>query len=85
IDRDETTDCFLWPVHCDYPVDKWNRVTHEEYRKRTQILAKPVIFVNNFIEEESRAKGGAYLWKQGKELASLAYGKPGILLVDLVG
>ena len=85
IDRDEMTDYYLWPVHCDYPTEEWNRVSLEVYRQRTEILAKPVIFVNNFIEEEGRAKGGAYLWRQGKELTGLAYGEPGMLVVNLEG
>ncbi len=79
IDRDLETDLFLWPVHCDYPVEEWHESIYEEYRERSQILARPVLFVNNFIEEEGRAKGGAYLWHLGRELHGLPYGTPGLL------
>ncbi|NLB50564.1 MAG: carbon-nitrogen hydrolase family protein [Clostridiaceae bacterium] len=83
IDRDVDTDLFLWPVHCDYPIDEWHESIREEYRERSQILAKPVLFYNNYIDQEDRAKGGAYLWHWGRELGALAYGEPGLLQVEV--
>jgi len=83
IDKDMETDLFLWPVHCDYPVGQWRESIHEEYRQRSQILAKPVLFVNNYIDQEDKAKGGAYLWHLGRELYALPYGVPGLLNVEV--
>lgn len=83
IDKDAVTDLFLWPVHCDYPVEQWHESVREEYRQRSQILAKPVLFVNNYIDQEDRAKGGAYLWHWGRELYALPYGEPGLLKVEV--
>lgn len=71
---DPVTDLFLWPVHCDYPEDKWDNEERKAYRERSQILEKPILFYNNYIDEKNRAQGGTYLWRQGKELFSQAYG-----------
>lgn len=76
--QDPETDLFLWPVHCDYNQVQWDESENQAYRERTEILAKPILFVNNYIDEANRAKGGVYLWHQGKEIDSLPYGKPGI-------
>lgn len=73
---DSQVDAFLWPVHCDYTVEKWEGSEREEYQKRTAILAKPVFFCNNYCTESEAAKGGAAVWKQGNALASLASGRP---------
>ncbi|NLV98701.1 MAG: carbon-nitrogen hydrolase family protein [Clostridiaceae bacterium] len=72
---DPQVDAFLWPVHCDYTVESWAEGVHEAYRKRSEILAKPVFFVNNLRLADDEAKGGAYVWQQGRELAAL---EPGI-------
>lgn len=76
---DSQVDAFLWPVHCDYPVEQWTGGEHEAYRKRSQILAKPVFFVNNLRRADNEAKGGAYVWQQGRELAALEPGFEGFL------
>ncbi len=83
IDRDVETDLFLWPVHCDYPVSQWHETEGEAYRQRSQILSKPVLFVNNYVDPADRAKGGAYLWHLGRELDALPYGLPGLLHVEV--
>ena len=53
-----------------------------EFMHRSQILAKPVFFVNNFRLEADEAKGGAYVWRQGTELAALEPGQEGLLRYD---
>ncbi len=78
IDRDPETDLFLWPVHCDFDQSLWEKSECRTYRERTRILEKPILFVNNYIDQADRAKGGVYLWHQGKEVDSLPYGSPGI-------
>lgn len=66
---DPEVDAFIWPVHCDYLVEEWSEKVHDEYRQRSQILAKPIFFINNVRQNIEGAKGGAYIWQQGKELA----------------
>lgn len=78
IDKDTELDLFLWPVHCDYKIEDWLEKECRAYRDRTRILSRPVLFVNNYIEEEGRAKGGVYLWQQGRTLDALPYGEAGM-------
>lgn len=83
LDLNHEVDLFLWPVHTDYAIDVWeNGGEHEAYIERTSILAKPIAFINNYVETEDLAKGGAYIWHQGKEIAALPPGAPGRLLFD---
>ena len=76
---DDRVDAFLWPVHCDYSVEKWETSEQAEYQKRSAILAKPVFFCNNYCIGSEKAKGGAAVWKQGNALARLESGKPALL------
>ncbi len=76
---DPEVEMFLWPVHTDYAQENWEQEEAAAYAKRTQILAKPVFYYNNYIEEEGRAKGGAYVWQMGKTLAELPTGTTGYL------
>lgn len=82
IELDPQVDAFLWPVHCDYTVEEWAVSAHQAYRDRSQILAKPIFFVNNLRPEDEGAKGGAYVWRQGRELAALEPGREGLLRYD---
>lgn len=82
IELDPQVDAFLWPVHCDYTVEKWTTGEHEAYRARSQILAKPIFFVNNLRLEDDGAKGGAYVWRQSRELAALNPGQEGLISYD---
>ncbi len=79
IELDDKVDAFLWPVHCDYKVSFWESTDKADYIKRSEILESPVLFYNNFCEEENTAKGGAYLWYQGKTYAEMPMGKRGVL------
>ncbi len=83
ITLDETVDAFIWPVHCDYEPQHWETGEKQTYAERSQILAKPVLFCNNFCEEKNRAKGGAYCWHQGKTIAELPPGTQGILIIEI--
>ncbi|NLC26137.1 MAG: carbon-nitrogen hydrolase family protein [Fastidiosipila sp.] len=82
VQLDPQVDAFFWPVHCDYTEEDWKESEHKAYRHRSQILAKPVFFVNNFRTEADEAKGGAYVWRQGTELAALEPGQEGLLRYD---
>lgn len=79
---DAQVECILWPVHTDYTVDEWEEGTRKEYIARASILGAHVLFVNNYVQREDLAKGGAYVWHQGRELAALPPGSPGRILFD---
>lgn len=83
IELDPVVDAFLWPVHCDYTVRKWQSGEADEYRARTAIMAKPVLFINNYVDAEDRAKGGLYHWCRGRTLDKLPMGETGLLYIDL--
>ena len=74
VTHDHDSDLFLWPVHCDYTQDQWDNEACDAYRRRTEILKTPILFYNNYIDEKERAKGGAYLWHQGKTIEHTPYG-----------
>lgn len=78
-----SADAFIWPVHCDYPLEQWRGGVEEEYRDHSKTLDKPVLFVNNLHRDEDRAKGGAYCWSKGQAVARLPAGEAGILTVEL--
>lgn len=87
IDLDDRVDAFLWPVHVDFSVREWqqdsgaDRISKQDYLQRAAILAKPVLFVNNFIPQEGRAQGGLYCWEKGRERQALPMGQTGDLLI----
>lgn len=83
VKMEDDVDFFVWAVHCDYPVDRWERAEKDFYRERSAILGKPVLYCNNLITESDMAKGGAYCWHLGREIASLAVDEPGILTVEI--
>lgn len=83
LEMDEKVDAFLYPVHCDYTVDFWENCEHKEYQKRSAILAKTVLFCNNYTEGKKTAKGGAYVWSKGAELYSLGMGAPKSLVFQI--
>lgn len=53
----DCADAFLWPVHCDDPLEEWEKRIKAEYVQRSLLLSKPVLFVNNLRLEPDRAKG----------------------------
>lgn len=81
-DLDAEVECILWPVHTDYSVVDWERGIRSEYVERASILGAHVFFINNYVQREDLAKGGAYVWHHGRELAALPPGSPGRLLFD---
>jgi predicted amidohydrolase len=90
---DPLVDAFLWPVHTDISLRAWEKANYDfqdpdnvsriAYRHQSSILAKPVLFINNYVEEEGRAKGGLYYWEKGQEKAALPRGSSGSLLIEL--
>lgn len=83
VGMEDEVDFFVWPVHCDYSVERWEKTERALYRERSAILGKPVLYCNNMRAEEEAAKGGAYHWHFGREIASLSAGKPGVLIVEI--
>ena len=47
-------------------------------------MPMPVLFVNSFVDEDDRAKGGAYVFYQGKVVEELEPGKEGVLRYEFV-
>lgn len=83
IEMEDSVDFFVWPVHCDYFLDRWERTEKELYRERSAILGKSVLYCNNWKPEDEMAKGGAYHWHLGREIASLSPGEPGMLMIEI--
>ncbi len=83
VELDDQVDAFLWPVHCDYRLEDWFASEKEAYRARSQIMFKPILYVNNYVADQDRAKGGAYVWLQGHELAAQETGETGMLMWEL--
>ncbi len=73
------SDILLWPCFVDFSVKEWNDNEKLEYAKQSQLVPMPVLFVNSYVEEKGRAKGGAYVFYQGKILAELKPGEAGVL------
>lgn len=80
---DSKTDAYLWPVHCDYSAFQWEEEHEADYCKRSELLSKPIFFINNESDEANRATGGAYVWKCGETLASRKPGAEGLLIYEL--
>lgn len=80
---EEEVDVFVWPVHCDYSVERWEVTEKENYRERSAILGKPVLYCNNWQPEEETAKGGAYHWHLGREISAMPSGQPGVRIVRI--
>ena len=81
-DLDAQVDCMLWPVHTDYSVDEWEGGVRKEYTERSSILDAHAFLINNYVQCKKLAKGGAYVWYQGRELAAFSPGSPGRLLFN---
>ncbi|MBS5966793.1 MAG: carbon-nitrogen hydrolase family protein [Finegoldia magna] len=73
------SDVLLWPVFVDFSVIDWYKNEFEDYRNQSQLVPMPVLFVNSFVDEDDRAKGGAYVFYQGKVVEELEMGKAGVL------
>lgn len=83
VELDDQVDAFIWPVHCDYSIEEWSSGERQAYADRTQIMFKPILFINNYVEDLGRAKGGAYVWLQGHTLAAQGAGQAGLLVWEL--
>ena len=63
----------------DFSVIDWYKNEFEDYKKQSQLVPMPVLFVNSFVDEVDRAKGGAYVFYQGKVVEKLEPGEEGVL------
>lgn len=66
VDMDYDVDFFIWPVHIDYTDLEWKDEIFD-YRKRTEILEKPVFLIDN--GHENVEKNRLYVFRQGKVLS----------------
>lgn len=78
------SDVLLWPVFVDFSVIDWYKNEFEDYRNQSQLVPMPVLFVNSFVDEDDRAKGGAYVFFQGKVVEELEPGEAGVLRYEFV-
>ena len=78
------SDILLWPVFVDFSVKDWFKNEFEDYKKQSQLVPMPVLFVNSFVDEDDRAKGGAYVFYQGKVVEELEPGEAGVLRYEFV-
>lgn len=84
LDMDEKSDFILWPVHCDYDEDFWEKSEKREYAARSAIWQSPLLFVNNFVPNDpDSASGGACVFYQGRIVQELPMGSPGALEVKI--
>lgn len=90
---DDQVDCWLWPVHVDFSLETWQNPSTDRsdptlcneyaYCHQASLFAHPVCFVNTYVPNPGRAKGGLYVWQQGQTLAQAPMGRPGLLLFEL--
>lgn len=73
------TDIVLWPLYIDYSIDDWNKNEKIAYCDRVSKINAPVLMINSFVNDPSRAKGGCYVFFQNKILSSLELGNMGVL------
>ncbi|WIV11526.1 carbon-nitrogen hydrolase family protein [Proteiniborus sp. MB09-C3] len=72
-------DCVLWPLYVDYSIDKWENGEREEYAHQVKEIQAPVLMINSYVEDESRAKGGCCVFQNGHVLKELPMGSLGVL------
>lgn len=83
IEAETESDAYLWPVHCDFTTEQWFGEHEEAYSKRSELLSKPIFFINNETKDEGRVAGGAYIWQAGETLAKRLPGETGLLTYEL--
>ncbi|NLX83850.1 MAG: carbon-nitrogen hydrolase family protein [Clostridiales bacterium] len=83
LEMDDRADAFLWPVHCDYDIAFWEASEEAEYRRRSELLAAPVLMINNYTAVPGCAKGGLYHWHLGGTLAKADMGREAMLIVEI--
>lgn len=76
-------DCVLWPNYLDFSIDKWEREEKEEYILRVKDIQAPVLMINSYVEDEKRAKGGCFVFKDNTILQELPLGKLGVLSYEM--
>lgn len=90
---DAEVDAFFWPVHVDIAVKDWeenntdysaaDNISCSAYAHQSSLLAKPVLFINNYLSDPGRAKGGLYHWEKGRTVAHKPMGRPDFLMTEL--
>ncbi|MGI5985802.1 MAG: carbon-nitrogen hydrolase family protein [Oscillospiraceae bacterium] len=76
------SDFLLWPLYINYEIETWEAGEKDEYAQRVAGLNRPVLMVNCFDDGEDIARGGAFVFEQGRVSQELPMGEKGILLVD---
>lgn len=76
-------DVLLWPLYVDYSVEQWEKEQLAAYAAQAGKTGKPVLMVNSWVDDPTRAKGGCYYFEAGKVTAALPAGQGGVLGVEL--
>ena len=76
-------DVVLWPLYVDFSVEDWTTNQLADYVQQVEPLNAPVLLVNSFVDDDSRANGGCYVFYEGRIIKSLNTGQQGVLEVDL--
>jgi len=76
-------DYLLWPLYIDYSQEDWEGGVCVEYAQQAAKVGRPVLMVNSYSQDVTRARGGAYLFKDGSVTSCLPLGNSGVLTIDL--
>lgn len=76
-------DVVLWPVYTDFPADEWNDREKFEYAQQADRYCKRALLVNCVCDGESRAKGGAAHFAEGKVVDEVPAGGEDVLVVEV--
>lgn len=76
-------DAILWPLYIDYTPDSWILGGRQEYTDQVSFISSPVLMINSYSADINEAKGGCYVFNQGRIIKELPVGEMGVLIVDL--
>jgi len=74
-------DILLWPLYVDYSIEQWSSELIE-YAERTRGMPFDILFVNSYVEDEKRAFGGCYIFRDGEIIKELSLGQQGVLYYE---
>ncbi len=81
--RDLDMDALIWPVYVDFSVGQWLSQELADYVDQSAKLPCPVLWVNSYVEDPKRAKGGAYVFHNKGVLHNIPLGNKGLLVCEI--
>lgn len=76
-------EAILWPSYMEDALFDWYKDTKDEVIEQTSKINKPVLMINSYKHDVDGAKGGCYIFNEGKVMESLEVGNQGVLEVDV--